>query len=116
MSDALLGIDIGTSSCKLAAFRPDGTVIISVSEKYPVYYPNEGWAEQNPEEWWQAVCKATKKIVSNKAMENTVIRGIGIDGQGWSMIPIDKEGMLSTIILFGWTHVLLISVKKLKQK
>lgn len=92
MSDALLGIDIGTSSCKLAAFRPDGTVIISVSEKYPVYYPNEGWVEQNPEEWWQAVCKATKKIVSNKAMENTVIRGIGIDGQGWSMIPIDKEG------------------------
>ncbi|MBH9989465.1 MULTISPECIES: xylulokinase [unclassified Lactobacillus] len=92
MTDALLGIDIGTSSCKLTAFTIDGKVIISVSEKYPTYYPAEGWVEQKPEEWWHAVCEATKKIVSNKKMVDVTIQGIGVDGQGWSMIPIDCNG------------------------
>ena len=59
MKDALLGIDIGTSSCKLTAFLTDGTVLVSVTEKYPVYYPEAGWVEQDPNEWWQAVCAAT---------------------------------------------------------
>ncbi|MFK4566334.1 FGGY-family carbohydrate kinase [Enterococcus sp. UD-01] len=92
MKDALLGIDIGTSSCKLTAFLTDGTVLVSVTEKYPVYYPEAGWVEQDPNEWWQAVCAATKKILGHQAMADKAIRGIGIDGQGWSMIPIDKDG------------------------
>lgn len=94
MVEALLGIDIGTSSCKLTAFQTDGSVIISVNEKYPSYYPADGWVEQKPEEWWHAVCEATKKIVSSKKMEGMTIQGIGVDGQGWSMIPLDKDGVV----------------------
>ena len=47
----LLGIDIGTSACKVALFGKDGKVEAAVSEGYPVYYPHPGWAEQNPDEW-----------------------------------------------------------------
>ena len=59
----LLGIDIGTSACKVAVFDREGHVAASASGDYPVYYPKEGWAEQNPEEWWSAVCSAIKETL-----------------------------------------------------
>ena len=58
----LLGIDIGTSACKVAVFDREGQVMASGSGDYPVYYPKEGWAEQDPEEWWTAVCGAIQKL------------------------------------------------------
>ena len=57
----LLGIDIGTSACKVAVFDRNGQVMAYANGDYPVYYPREGWVQQNPEEWWQAVCGAIKE-------------------------------------------------------
>lgn len=90
MSKLLLGIDIGTSACKVAVFDENGQIMASAAEGYSLYYPNPGWVEQDPEEWWQAICKATKKVTANGIAENIV--GVGIDGQSWSAIPVDKEG------------------------
>ena len=61
MKSYLLGIDIGTRACKVAIFDRNGKVLAAANGDYPVYYPHEGWAEQNPEEWWDAVCLATKE-------------------------------------------------------
>ena len=47
MKPYLLGIDIGTSACKVAIFEKSGTVVAAANGDYPVYYPKEGWAEQN---------------------------------------------------------------------
>ena len=88
----LLGIDIGTSACKVALFNKNGDVIGTTDGEYPVYYPKPGWAEQNPEEWWQAVCLAIKKLLEESDICPDDIAGIGIDGQSWSAIPIDKDG------------------------
>ena len=63
MKQYLLGIDIGTSACKTAVFDENGHVLASGSGDYPVYYPRQGWAEQNPEEWWAAVCRAIKEML-----------------------------------------------------
>ena len=49
--DYLLGIDIGTSACKVAIFNKNGKVMASANGDYPVYYPHEGWAQQKPDEW-----------------------------------------------------------------
>lgn len=92
MKRYLLGIDIGTSACKTAVFDREGNVIASAAESYPVYYPKKGWAEQNPEEWWQAVCRALQRIFAENHVKADEIAGIGIDGQSWSAIPIDKYG------------------------
>lgn len=59
----LIGIDIGTSACKVAVFDREGRVLAAANGAYPVYYPHEGWAEQNPEEWWSAVCQATEETI-----------------------------------------------------
>ena len=92
----LLGIDIGTSACKVALFTLDGQVKAAASGDYAVYYPKPGWAEQNPDEWWDAVCQATKKCLEKGAVAPEEIAGIGIDGQGWSAIAIDREGHVLT--------------------
>ena len=96
MKDLLLGIDIGTSGCKVALFHKDGTVVGIENGAYNVYYPHPGWAEQNPEEWWQGVCSATKRLLEKTGVQPDSIAGIGIDGQSWSAIPIDKEGNVLT--------------------
>ena len=96
MKQYLLGIDIGTSACKIAVFNEDGNVIASGSGDYPVYYPKPGWAEQNPEEWWSAVCQAVKNTLEKGKVQPGEIAGIGIDGQSWSAIPVDKDGEVLT--------------------
>lgn len=92
----LLGIDIGTSACKVAVFGREGQVIASQSGDYPVYYPQEGWAEQNPEEWWEAVCGAIRRALEKGGIQPEEIAGVGIDGQSWSAIALDKEGNVLT--------------------
>ena len=59
----LLGIDIGTSACKVALFERDGRVKAQEAVEYPVYYPAPGWAEQNPDEWWTAICRGIRKVL-----------------------------------------------------
>ena len=92
----LLGIDIGTSACKVAVFDREGQVKAAVTGDYPVYYPREGWVEQNPEEWWEAVCQAIREVLEKGQIAPEEIAGIGIDGQSWSAIAIDKEGKVLT--------------------
>ena len=96
MKSYLLGIDIGTSACKVAVFDRNGKVLAAASGDYPVYYPQEGWAEQNSEEWWDAVCRASKETIQKADIKPDEIAGIGIDGQSWSAIAIDKEGKVLT--------------------
>ncbi len=92
MEKLLLGIDIGTSACKVALFDLQGKVISQSTKEYKVYYPAPGFVEQNPIEWWQSVCIAIKETVAAAKINAKQITGIGIDGQSWSAIPMDKEG------------------------
>lgn len=96
MQQYLLGIDIGTSACKVAIFDREGKVVSATTGDYAVYYPQPGWAEQSPEEWWQAVCKATKGALEKAGICAKEIAGVGIDGQSWSAIAVDKEGKVLT--------------------
>lgn len=96
MKQYLLGIDIGTSACKIAVFNREGEVIATASGDYNVYYPKQGWAEQNPVEWWQAVCGAIRKTLERGNIVPEEIAGIGIDGQSWSAIAVDANGTVLT--------------------
>lgn len=96
MKQYLLGIDIGTSACKIAIFERNGKVVASTSGDYNVYYPHPGWAEQDPEDWWTAVCKAIKGALEKGNVAPEEVVGVGIDGQGWAAVAIDKNGEVLT--------------------
>jgi xylulokinase len=88
----LLGIDIGTSACKVACFTLDGQIVASKSASYPVHHKGAGWVEQNPQDWWEGVCKALQSMIREEQLNPQDIQGIGIDGQSWSAVAVDQEG------------------------
>lgn len=88
----LLGIDVGTSGCKVAAFAADGRVVCSDTQNYEVYHPQTGWAEQEPDEWYAGVCAAIRNLIGTGKLKPEQVAGVGIDGQSWSAIPMDSAG------------------------
>jgi xylulokinase len=87
----LAGIDIGTSGCKAALFTTDGELVFQGTQPYPTYYPAPGFAEQNPEEWWAAVCRNLRSMLLQTGVDPKRIKGIGVDGQSGSAIPMGKR-------------------------
>ena len=94
MKEYLLGIDIGTSSCKVAVFDRAGAVMASAAANYPVAYPHAGWAEQNPDDWWEGVCRALGELWTKSPIAPADIAAIGVDGQSWSAIALDDSGQV----------------------
>ncbi len=92
MDGLLLGIDIGTSACKVAIFHRSGKVLAQSNQAYPIYYPAPGWVEQNPQEWWSSICAGIRECIKLAEIDSSQIIGVGIDGQSWSTIPVDREG------------------------
>lgn len=91
MREILLGIDVGTSACKAAAFGSDGTVLAQAEQAYPVLYPRPGWAEQDPNAWWEAACRAIGAVLAQGVAPEEVC-GVGVDGQSWSAVAVDGGG------------------------
>ena len=56
----LIGIDIGTSGTKAVLFDLAGNTISDALVEYPLYQPKNGWAEQDPEDWWNATVEAIR--------------------------------------------------------
>lgn len=88
----LIGIDVGTSATKTVLFDEAGTVMASASQEYPLYQPKNGWAEQKPEDWRDAVLATLERVVSQAAVEREAIRGIGISGQMHGLVMLDEAG------------------------
>jgi len=84
-----LAIDLGTSSIKTALIDEGGQFITACTESYPVTYPQPGWAEQSPEDWWQACCRASKKTLSDNTQK---VSAVCISGQAPACVPIDHYG------------------------
>ena len=92
MRDILLGVDIGTSACKAAAFDGEGRVVAQAAGAYGVSCPHPGWAEQDPEQWWEAVCRAIREVLEKGKIAPARVAGVGVDGQSWSAIAVDRDG------------------------
>jgi len=87
----LLGIDIGTSGTKTVLFDRAGNTIASATAEYPLYQPHMGWAEQNPDDWWNATISTIKEVIQKSAVHKDNIRGIGLSGQMHGMVLLDKD-------------------------
>jgi xylulokinase len=86
----LLGIDIGTSGSKAVLIAPDGSVRAETTTEYPMAVPRPGWAEQDPEDWWQAAVSSIKQVLARSEGESIV--GIGLTGQMHGLVLLDEAG------------------------
>jgi len=85
----LIGIDVGTSGTKSVLFDLDGNAVASATAEYPLFQPQNGWAEQNPDDWWEAACKTLREITA-KAGDGEIV-GIGLSGQMHSLVLLDER-------------------------
>lgn len=88
----LIGIDIGTSSTKTCLWRVDGTLLASASADYPLRRPEPTWAEQDPRDWWTAVCSTIRQVIAETRIDPAAIAAVGVDAIGWSLVPVDAAG------------------------
>lgn len=87
----VLGIDIGTSGTKTVLFDKAGTVIASATVEYPLYQPENGWAEQEPLDWWNAVKSTVSTVISQSGIPAEEIKGVGLSGQMHGLVMLDKD-------------------------
>ena len=90
--ELLLGIDLGTSGAKTVLFDVDGAPIASHTAEYPLYQPRNGWAEQDPHDWWRAVRETIRAVLDKSGTNPADIRGIGISGQMHGLVMLDAQG------------------------
>lgn len=90
----LLGIDVGTSGAKTALFEPDGRVVASKTLEYPMQQPQNGWAEQDPRDWWRAAVGGIQAVLADSGIDPAAIRGIGISGQMHSLVMLDGQNQV----------------------
>lgn len=88
----LLGIDIGTSGTKTVLFDRGGNPISSSTAEYPLYQPEIGWAEQDPQDWWKAVCITINQVIKDSNINPESISGIGLSGQMHGLVMLDGDG------------------------
>lgn len=88
----LIGIDVGTSGTKTVLFDEAGTPKASATIEYPLYQPKNGWAEQDPHDWWNAVCGTVSEVIGKSGVQAGDIRGVGISGQMHGLVMLAKDG------------------------
>ena len=84
--------DMGTSSDKAALVSVHGKLIAEVKENYPLYHPKPGFAEQNPDDLWDAIYKTTKELLKQTSVNPRDIAGITMASQSQCILPVDEKG------------------------
>ena len=87
-SDFVLGVDLGTSSCKAVAFTLDGRKVSSGSSAYPTLIDERGGARQDPEDWWVAAQSAIADTA--RLAPPGRLLGIGLSGQIGTHVLVDR--------------------------
>ena len=90
MERYLIAHDLGTTGNKATLFTIDGEMKHSVIVNYPVNFFNGNWAEQNPHDWWNAVCSATKQLLVN--VPRSHVCAVSFSGQMNGCLCVDKDG------------------------
>lgn len=92
MAACFLGIDTGTSATKTVLLDSAGRMLASASAEYPLYQPQNGWAEQDPNDWWQAAVKTVGDVLAKSRIQASAIKGIGLTGQMHGLVMLDANG------------------------
>ncbi|HEV2671657.1 MAG TPA: xylulokinase [Gemmatimonadales bacterium] len=85
-----MGLDVGTSGVKAILVQPDGDVAASATAPLSLHTPQPGWAEQDPEDWWEASRAAIRDVLAQRP--GARVAAIGISGQMHSSVFLDRRG------------------------
>ena len=94
----ILGVDIGTSGTKTVLFSEDGTPVASALYDYPLYTPCNGYAEQDPADWWNACVNSIRDVVAKSGVPADEIKGVGLSRA--SLLPRCQTHRVCSCLIF----------------
>ena len=92
MSEYIATYDIGTSGVKAVLLDMDGNAAGFATEPYSLITPKPDWAEQDPLEIWQQVCKVTREVLKSTGIAPEAVKAVVFNTQWKAVIPVDAEG------------------------
>lgn len=84
-----IGIDLGTSACKLLLVNEQGEVLNTVTKEYPLSFPQPGWSEQAPAHWWNACLTGIPELLAD--FDAAQVRAMGAGGQMHGLVALNKD-------------------------
>lgn len=87
---SLMGIDVGTTGCKVVAFDEAGAVLAQAGREYPLISPQPGWYELDPNQVWAFVCDCLREV--NRQLARDPVTALSLSSQGEAMTPITRDG------------------------
>jgi len=88
----IIAHDVGTQSTKAALIGVNGIIYHSSEHSYKIKLPKPGWVEQNPKDYWKAICTTTNHIVSKQNIQKDDVLAMVFSTQSMGIIPVDKNG------------------------
>jgi xylulokinase len=88
----VLALDLGTSALKLALFTTRGETVGSAVERYPLHLLGHGGVEQDPEDWWRAVVRGTRRLLAATEVDPGRVVGLGCSAQWSGTVAVDRDG------------------------
>ena len=88
--EAILTFDLGTTGCKVCLWDARGALLASADQGYPIHHPKPDWAEQDPEDWWNAALTAGRTCLAGQ--EAARIAAIGLSSQREGVVLLDAAG------------------------
>ena len=86
-----LGIDLGTGTVRVGAFdAATGAEVASAEGDYATRFPAPGWAEQDPDAWWRALCAATRRVLDQ--LGETTVVSIGVATTASTVVVAREDG------------------------
>jgi xylulokinase len=96
----LLGIDVGTQGTRVALIDQAGRVQASANTAYDTSFPRPGWAEQDPEIWWNGALSGIRQVLAQAAPVE--VQAVGVDAQMHAAIPLGRQGQLLSHAMQLW--------------
>jgi xylulokinase len=91
MQNYVIAHDLGTTGNKATLYDREGKLVDSAFFGYETEYAQTNWAEQDPEDWWQAVCRSTQILLQKTKVNATDVACVTFSGQMMGCVPLDKE-------------------------
>ena len=88
----LLGIDVGTQSVRVGICDTGGRFLASASQPYTTVYPQPGWAEQDPQDWWDGICGVTRDCLQKVGVDERRLAGISFDATSSTVLLVERDG------------------------
>jgi len=87
-----LGIDIGTTNIKSVLFAEKARPVAQAIDEYKTYFPRPSWAQQRPDDWWDATTDTIHRVLYESRIDSAEIAAVAISCQAPTMLPVDLAG------------------------